>query len=328
MSLEYREGRAGGCLINGEETCVALPRGDCDEGTFIAANSLRTNRTLFQKSCNSRLDDVVIGRCGDSGKCSNLKERCRDPSTFVAFDSNCTIIMDMSTDEPTPVTYGKCAQKYGSTKPLSEWQSGDRCVWSSSDCGDREMYSRDVGECTADMVQIGACFAEHTSCATSQKSCVDQYINEPFLHHIEMKEKFNVYCFLAGTSPTPNPTKAPTPSKAPTPNDQVYEPQPETSSESDRPSIAPTAPQLKVKSELTSDNPTKSGISQGALIGIVVGSATVIGVALGLYMSLQQKKARKAHAERRKAAKKAPVSNIGIQEIAVDSDEDLSVGEA
>ena len=62
----------------------------------------------------------------------------------MAFDSTCTIILDVSINNPTPVTYGRCGNHY---------------VWSSDDCLDGEEYICDDPSCTADKVEIGACFA-------------------------------------------------------------------------------------------------------------------------------------------------------------------------
>lgn len=272
MALEYRDGHAGGCLINGEETCVAQHGEFCDEGTFIAAHTFRKTSGLFQQSCYSRLDDVVIGRCGDSGKCSNVMEQCADPSTFVAFDSTCTIILDMSTDKPTPVTYGKCA-----TVPLTAWQSGDRCVWSSDDCSDGEVYVRDVPRCTADKVAIGACFAGYAYCAISQKSCVDQYSNEPFMDHQEVQKKLNAFCYLADL---PAPSKAPTPPKAPSP--KVIEHIDDSQSEA-----SPELVDIKSNAERlntidSAESSTNGGLDQTVLLIIVVISAVIAGIVVGV----------------------------------------------
>ena len=195
-ALDYREGYAGGCYINAEATCVAQPEDYCDEGTFVSAHYLRANSGHPLRYCNGELENVVIGRCGDSGKCSNLIDRCEDGSSFTAFDSTCTIILDLSTDKPTPVTYGKC---------------GNRCVWSSENCLDGEEYIRNDPSCTADKVEIGACFAGHAYCAPSEKSCADKFTNEPYWDHQTVQTKVKADCFLSKLPAPPTPYKAPTP---------------------------------------------------------------------------------------------------------------------
>ena len=135
--LDYRKGFADGCYVNGEKTCVAQPKDYCNEGSFGSSHYVRANGGHPLRYCAGRLQDVVIGRCGDSSKCSNSMERCKDPSSFAALDPSCTVVLDLSDDGAAPVTYGKC---------------GDRCVWSSEDCLPGKAYLCDDPACMTDRV--------------------------------------------------------------------------------------------------------------------------------------------------------------------------------
>ena len=203
--MEFRQGFAGGCYVNGTETCVAQPEDYCDEGTFVSAHYVRSNSGHPLRYCAGDLEDVAIGRCGDSGKCSNLQSRCEDESSFVAFDPTCTTTQDLSSSSSSSndnngmmfVTYGKC---------------GDRCVWSSEDCLEGEAYILNDPECTAEKVQIGACFAGHAFCAVGQKSCTQPNLpDEPFWTHQEVLQKIGANCFLSSLPrpPSISPVAAP-----------------------------------------------------------------------------------------------------------------------
>jgi len=195
--LELRVGYAGGCYVKGTATCVVQPEDYCDEGTFVPAHYTRSNSGHPLRYCAGDIEDVVIGRCGDSGKCSNLQSRCEDQSSFTVLDPTCTTTQDLSNEYGTFVTYGKC---------------GDRCVWSSDDCLEGEAYIRDNPECTADKVQIGACFAGNAFCAVGQKSCTQPGLpDEPFWTHQEVQETVGANCFLSRLPgpPTASPVAAP-----------------------------------------------------------------------------------------------------------------------
>jgi hypothetical protein len=113
-------------------------------------------------------------------------------------DENCTVTQDLTREALALNTYGKC---------------GDRCVWSPEDCLEGEDYIPHDFECTADKVQIGACFAGHAFCAVGPESCIQRFQeDEPFWTHQEVVDKVGANCFLSSL-PRP-PTTAP-PTRAP-----------------------------------------------------------------------------------------------------------------
>jgi len=263
--MEFRQGFAGGCYVNGTETCVAQPEDYCDEGSFVSAHYVRSNSGHPLRYCAGDLEDVAIGRCGDSGKCSNLQSRCEDESSFVAFDPTCTTTQDLSflsnNNGMLFVTYGKC---------------GDRCVWSSEDCLEGEAYTLNDPECTSEKVQIGACFAGHAFCAVGQKSCTQPNLpDEPFWTHQEVQQKIGANCFLSSLPgpPTSRPTWAPrTVSPAAAPSSYV-DINPNNNS-----NVA--ASTLDENGILNSNS--NSGLRTGTLVAIVAVVAVVFGIAIGV----------------------------------------------
>lgn len=244
-SLEFREGWAGGCYVNGTATCVAGPEDYCDEDTFVPAHYTRANTGHPLRYCAGQLEDVVIGRCGDSGECSNLPSGCENEDTWEKYDESCTITVDsMPQTQLSYVTYGRC---------------GNRCVWSPNDCMEDEDYIRKSPECTANKVQIGACFAGHAFCAPSQESCTQPgRIDEPFLTHQEVRDNVGANCYLSSLPPLIAPTKPPR-TKAP--------------------NVAPTP------SPFTATEPAKGVIDKiqtGAVVSIVVVVAIVMGTVIGV----------------------------------------------
>jgi len=202
--LEFRKGWAGGCYVNGTSTCVVQPEDYCDEGTFVTSAFVRANKGHPLRYCAGDIEHVNIGRCGDSGECSNLASRCADNTTFVEVDTNCTTTQDLSND--SLVTYGKC---------------GERCVWSPDDCLQGENYTANDGNCTANKVRIGACFAGFAFCSVSPTSCNQPGLpEEPYWRHHEVQEIVGANCFLSALPETPTmaPSRSPwtrTPTMAP-----------------------------------------------------------------------------------------------------------------
>jgi hypothetical protein len=195
--LEFRPGFAGGCYVNGAATCVAEPEDHCDEGTFVTPHYLRSNHGHPLRYCAGDLADVTIGRCMDSGACSNLASRCEDSSTFVALDETCTITQDLSSGEDiiSYVTYGRC---------------GDRCVWSPENCLEGEDYTPFDPDCKADKVPIGACFAGHAFCAVGPESCTQAgFADEPYWDHERVQDMVGANCFLSFLPLPLAPTRAP-----------------------------------------------------------------------------------------------------------------------
>ena len=270
--LDYREGFAGGCYVQGEPVCVYREEPQCDEETWATAHWLRANGGHPLRSCSGSLENVVIGRCGASGKCANLAERCEDEASFIEQDSTCTVTQDLR--DYSPVVYGKC---------------GDRCVWSVSDCLPEESYVKSTPECTADVVEIGACWAGTAWCAVSAESCnAIGKPYEPFYTHIETQEKVGVNCFLSLVPAQPTtrrPSKKPTqrPTWSPTKENIVLTP---AVAPSNINVVAETAPpsypepsNLEAKADAYQ---TSSDLSIGLISGIVVGVAVLVGLLVGM----------------------------------------------
>ena len=310
--MDYREGFAGGCYRNGTAICVAKPEEYCDEETFVPAHFLRSNSGHPLRYCAGDLADVVIGRCvssgGIKGQCSNLQSRCTNTrtkdaeeedqtnitSSFIEYDPTCTITQDLqqtqnnnnNTDNNgsstatslSYVTYGKC---------------GDRCVWSPTDCIDEEIYIPNDNNCTADKVQIGACFAGHAFCAVDPSSCTQPNRPiEPFWTHQEVKVKIGANCFLSSVPvPVPVPVQSPTTSTTTvgTVGSNIDENATATAT------IMTIAPNSAFGDEenLTSGNNTNNRLNTGALVTIVTVVAIVVGVAIGIIGTVRFSNKRK-----------------------------------
>jgi hypothetical protein len=296
--LEFRDGFAGGCNVNGILTCVAQPQDYCDEGTYVPAHFLRANTGHPLRYCAGDLESVIIGRCG--GKCTNLQSRCVDNDAndggnggkvqcedddcnqvnsdnngrsllpFIEYDPTCTTTQDLLNDEY--VTYGKC---------------GDRCVWSKEDCLEGEVYIQNDDKCTADKVQIGACFAGHAYCSVSKASCTQINLpDEPYMTHQEVKEKIGANCYLSSL-PAP-PTESPPP---PPPTESPV-------------MTAPTVGGYAVFDEdgnpilVSSSNKNGGGgLQMGALVAIVAIVAVLIGAVIGVGAVRLSKKRKDQHAK-------------------------------
>jgi hypothetical protein len=286
-NLEFREGYAGGCIVNGKLTCVAQPQDNCDEGTYVPAHYIRANTGHPLRYCAGDLESVIIGRCG-SGKCTNLQSRCVDNDAnngandggnnvvkaecvdddcngasdnggrsllqFIEYDPTCTITQDLKTYEY--VTYGKC---------------GNRCVWSKEDCLEGEEYIVNDDTCTADKVQLGACFGGHAYCSVSQASCTQPGRNdEPYMTHQEVQEKIGANCFLSSLPAPPTPAPPPsTPTESPvmTSGFAVFDEDGNT---------------ILVSSSSNNNNGGDGGLQMGALVAIVAVVAVLVGAVIGV----------------------------------------------
>ena len=292
--MELRQGFAGGCHVNGTGICVTKPETYCDTNTFWPAHYLRTpGNPLRYCTYSGIIENVIIGRCssvgknGNGGKCSNLQSRCLNGTTneeeedqsslFIEYDPTCTITQDLSSSltSTSYVTYGKC---------------DDRCVWSSEDCMKEEIYIPNDQSCTADKVQIGACFAGHAYCAVDAASCTTTQTNlnlpeEPFWTHQEVKAKLGVNCFLASL-PTP-PTESPPPPPptespmlaVPTSGFAVFD-------EDGNPILVSSS----------NKNGGGGGLQTGALVAIVAVVAVVIGAVIGVGTVRLRNKRKDQHA--------------------------------
>lgn len=264
--LEFREGYAGGCYVNGTATCVSEPEDYCDEGTFVMASYVRANKGHPLRYCAGELENVVIGRCGDSGECSNTPYGCEDEETWDEHDETCTVTRDLGNAELAYVTYGKC---------------GDRCVWSPDDCMEGEDYVRKSPECTADKVQIGACFDGFAFCAVSADSCTQSGLaDEPFYTHRQIQEWVGAGCFLSSlplpAETSPQPTREPwnaMPAVAPTPS--AFSPV----------DVGTTAPEQSSNDNGIFGSPWKlsSGVFQtGGFVAMVAVVAIILGIIIGV----------------------------------------------
>ena len=252
--LEFRPGFAGGCYVNGVDACVTGPGDHCDEGTYVTPHYLRSNHGHPLRYCAGDLADVMIGRCADSGECSNLASTCEDSSSFVALDENCTVTQDLSAGEDVYkyVTYGRC---------------GDRCVWSPENCREGEDYTPFDPDCKADKVQIGACFAGHAFCAIGAESCTQPgLMDEPYWEHEKVQELINANCYL---SFLPLPARAPV-EAPPTPVPVDPLPLPLTSSSSSN-------------DEMDSSIGYRNGMLQtGGMVAVVAVVAVFLGILIGV----------------------------------------------
>jgi len=107
-----------------------------------------------------------MGRCRDTGRCTNAASNCHNESDFV-HDVSCTVSQDLfaakgGTANTIPVTYGSC--------------DDGRCVWSALDCDSVDAYINNDPTCTADQIEIGACYKDGSlTCAVSLETCLQQY---------------------------------------------------------------------------------------------------------------------------------------------------------
>jgi len=314
-AMDYREGFAGGCYTQGQPICVYRDEPHCDEGTWATAHYLRANSGHPLRGCAGSLEDVVIGRCGDSGRCANLPERCENETSFVERDLTCTVSLDLT--DYSPVIYGRCGD--------------DRCVWSlASDCLDAGVsesssYAKSSPECTSDVVEIGACWAGHAWCAASAESCNapgEPY--EPFYTHNETQEKIGVNCFLSlvpappsTRSPTKRPTLRPTLVPVQIKDVSVLAP---VASPSDvamaaefPPSPHPEPSRLDAGS--SSIRESEPSLPIAAVAGIVVGVATLVGLLVGVVA--YRMGVRTVDDKGTRSTKRAPVRSVsamGIRE--------------
>jgi hypothetical protein len=289
--LEFRDGFAGGCNVNGTLTCVAQPQDYCDEGTFVPAHFLRSNSGHPLRYCANDLESVVIGRCG--GKCTNLQSRCVDNDAndggkvqcedddcnrvrsllpFIEYDPTCTTTQDLLNDEY--VTYGRC---------------GNRCVWSKEDCLEGEEYIQNDDKCTADKVQIGACFAGHAFCSVSKASCTQINLpDEPYMTHQEVKEKIGANCFLSSLpappteSPPLHPTESPVLAAPAVGGFAVFD-------EDGNPIV--------ISSSNKNGGDGGGGLQMGAFVAIVAVVAVVIGAVIGVGAVRLSNKRKDQHAK-------------------------------
>jgi len=129
---------------------------------------------------------------------------------------------------------------------------------------------KDDLECTAEKVQIGACFAGHAFCAVGQKSCTHPGLpDEPFWTHEKVQDVIGANCFLSSlpappTPPSPPPTRAP-----------------RTAS----PVASPTSEQVNDNSMagiLERNGSSNGSLPTGAVVTIVAVIAVVLGIGVGI----------------------------------------------
>jgi len=222
-------------------------------------------------------DDDCDGNRGGGGNGSgntngNTDEEKEEnqSSSFIEYDPTCTITQDLSSSSSTAsslvsntyVTYGKC---------------NDRCVWSSDDCLPDEIYSLNDPTCTADKVQIGACFAGHAFCAVDASSCTQSNGNipdEPYWSHQEVKEKIGTSCFLSSLPVLLTPAQQPSSTSTSTVDSSIDE---TTTTSTANSNLAMGGENLFSNTTTTPD-----GLNTGALVAIVTVVAIVVGAAIGI----------------------------------------------
>jgi len=283
-NTEYREGFAGGCFKDGKEICVHRDESYCDAGSWATAHYLRGNPGHHLRFCAYELQNVVIGRCGESGPCSNLAERCKDEVSFIPYDPTCTVTLELT--DFNPVKYGKC---------------GDRCVWSSEDCGTGETFVQRDQECTSDKVEVGSCWAGSAFCAISKDSCSQEgQPVEPFLTHSETKEQIGISCYLSLVPDAPPP-----PSAAPKLNI----------------ALAPT-PETSIR--VPQSNRESSGMSTEAIAAIVAGLAILTGSLMGL-VAYRMGVLSFTGGQKTDVTDEKPMASVEAVEHVIDDSEELSV---
>lgn len=301
--LQYREGHSGGCYKNGEEVCVHRNEDFCDEGTWATAHYLRANSGHPLRSCAFALESVVIGRCEQEGRCTNLAENCEETTAFNPYDNTCTTTQDLR--DYSPVTYGRC---------------DDRCVWSDLDCIDGETYIRNDPNCTAEKVEIGACWAGSAWCAISSDSCNQAGEPfEPYLSHQETKDQIGVSCFLSKIPSAPTPATVPplkyditlAPSAAPTTTNEI------PLSTSETPTALPTVAEVVAKAGRP--------LSTGTVAAIAVAGAIVIGMLLGFLAHRSGQRSAKIDDKTAETHRKPPMQAVDTVDPIIDDDEELSI---
>lgn len=309
MAMDYREGFAGGCYVQGQPVCVYREEPHCDEETWATAHWLRANSGHPLRGCAGSLENVVIGRCGASGQCANLAERCEDKASFIEQDPTCTVSQDLR--DYSPVVYGKC---------------GDRCVWSMSDCLDEGSYVSSTAECTSDIVEIGACWAGSAWCAVSAESCNalgKPY--EPFYTHIETQEKVGVNCFLSlipAQPTTRKPSKSPT--QRPIKEMSILTPVAPPSAVNVAAEIVPPAypepSELEARANARQASP---GLSTGVIAGIVVCVAVLVGLLVGM---IAYRLGVRTGDDKRTRSTRAPMRSVSAKEgLENEVEDDISV---
>lgn len=282
---------AGICKRDGKLVCgIVEPQEFCDENSWVPPHVV-ADMGHPNRICAYYPDTMVIGRCGEGGPCSNMAERCDDPSSFLPMDPDCRITKDYGPSGKY-TTYGKC---------------GDRCVWSPSDCSEEEVYVRDDPSCTADKVKLGACLDGFGYCTVSQDTCanLDGKTIEPYYNHSSFLEKFDTNCYLADLPKTPAPVA---PSRAPT---MI-------------PTALPTSsPTLGTSSPMVQ----KARLSDGDILGIAIGSALVVGISFGFVASrICSNKQARAKGVQDESSPPPKTIRIGTgDEINIDPSEDLSL---
>jgi len=285
---DWRGGYAGGCLIKGQPICVYQEEPNCDEGTFITAHYMRDRNKPETPvdHCDTELGSVTIGRCdGPDGACANLAEQCDDQDSFM-FDETCTISVDLK--DYSPVLYPQC---------------GKRCVWSKAECPEGEAYVKSSPDCQSENVEIGSCWARQFYCSISQSSCVQKgEPSEPFMSHNETIEIGGIHCYLSKVPKPPStgsPTSSPKPSNEPT-QDLTSEPEPP----SEAPSLySASSPSSSIEAQSSDDN----NLPIGAIAGIVVGVALLVGALVGF---ASYRMGMHSGRKKKKQKQKAPMRNV------------------
>ena len=189
---------------------------------------------------------------------------------------------------------------YGSSLPLSVFQSGDRCVWSAADW----VYIGDDVGCTAANVEVGACAVDGSAyCALSRESCTDAYGAGTFWDHRQVQEEFQAYCYLAGL-PRAMPPPAPPGEAKPKVIVHAEEAPPEAAPE---PVVVETVaedPQVLAAGDGATGT-TEGGLDQTTLVVVVALTAVVAGLVLGVGVTYWRRRAARKESWRQATAQDA-----------------------
>jgi len=193
FSIATSSPRFGGCLdlVSGNITQCAFNPGECSSPLqYVKANDI-------PGSICSHAAQIPIGRCTssvDQNICTISSDACVVSQRFLAKDSGCSVVQDMSSQSSASAYYPQC---------------GDRCVISPQDCEVTETF-RQIGSlvwrdpCECNDIPTGICYlddifpitADSSFCAVGEYDCPDSYSFMNATTLMNLKEKMPRSCTL------------------------------------------------------------------------------------------------------------------------------------
>lgn len=274
---------AGACLTSDGIVMnkCALQPAECQASElFRSAAWLYENKNDFFVQCSKqeKLRELQsMGRCNSSADryiCTSHQASCRFSAVFEAFATDCNLVVDsFPSNEFVNAHYGFCEDLTA---------RNDFCAWSFKECGDPDLWEWNIADpffanqnpdCHCDKVKTGACVNESTNdrfCAVTKESCGG---DDGFIYFgvLELEERFQVTCKLCDTIP-------PELFLEPTIQDQGYgEFEVEDSSDA---SEASSEISNEIKSVSGDDSSDTESLSNGAIVGITIGSVAFVGLAI------------------------------------------------